>query len=83
MPRDSAQKDEIRGKFRGSNSAEKTQIPRLGSKFRGPRKTVGPNNYKLSTSMLREVSSAHGTNQWHSKSICNKVNMVIKWESLV
>src|SRR6218665_2017817 len=33
-----------RGKdeFRGSNSAEKTQIPRLGSKFRGPRKTVGP-----------------------------------------
>src|SRR6218665_1108341 len=29
-------------KFRGSNSAEKTQIPRLGSKFCGPRKTVGP-----------------------------------------
>jgi len=36
------QKDEFRGKFRGSNSAEKTQLPRLGSKFRGPRKTVGP-----------------------------------------
>ena len=35
------QKDEFRGKFRGSNSAV-TQIPRLGSKFRGPRKTVGP-----------------------------------------
>jgi len=30
--------------FRGSNSVEKTQIPRLGSKFRGPRKTVGPNH---------------------------------------
>ena len=36
------QKDKFRGKFRGSNSAEKTQILRLGSKFRGPRKTVGP-----------------------------------------
>src|SRR6218665_1909407 len=34
------QKDE----FRGSNSAEKTQIPRLGSKFRGLRKTVGPSD---------------------------------------
>ena len=36
------QKDEFRGKFPSSNSAGKTQIPRLGSKFRGPRKTVGP-----------------------------------------
>ena|SRR6218665_2325023 len=32
-------------KFRGSNSVEKTQIPRLGSKFRGPRKTVGPSDW--------------------------------------
>jgi len=38
------QKDEFRGKFRGSNSTAKTQIPRRGSKFRGPRKTVGPND---------------------------------------
>jgi len=38
------QKDEFRGKFRGSNSAAKTQIPRIGSKFRGPRKTVGPSD---------------------------------------
>src|SRR6218665_2078708 len=37
-------KDEIRGKFRGSNSAAKTQIPRLGSKFHRTRKTVGPSN---------------------------------------
>ena len=29
-------------KFRNSKSEAKTQIPRLGSKFRGPRKTVGP-----------------------------------------
>ena|SRR6218665_2666065 len=28
-------KDDFRGEFRGSNSAVKTQIPRLGSKFRG------------------------------------------------
>src|SRR6218665_37130 len=42
-------KDEFRGKKANSavNSAArlvKIQIPRLGSKFRGPRKTVGPIN---------------------------------------
>ena len=39
------QKDEFCGHFRDSNSAAKTQIPRLSSKFRGPRKTVGPTHY--------------------------------------
>jgi len=40
-------------KFRGKktnsavNSAAKTQIPQLGSKFRGPQKTVGPSNMQL------------------------------------
>jgi len=29
------------GKFRGSARLVKTKLPRLGSKFRGPRKTVG------------------------------------------
>jgi len=37
----SRQKDE----FRSSNSASKTQIPRLVSKFGRPRKTVGPTNH--------------------------------------
>ena len=36
------QKDEFRGKIPRLNFRGKTQIPRLGSKFRGPRKTVGP-----------------------------------------
>ena len=31
-------------KFPWLNSAAKTQIPRLGTKFRGPRKTVGPSD---------------------------------------
>ena len=35
LPRE---KEEFRGKFRGSKPPKKTQIPRLGSKFRGPRK---------------------------------------------
>ena len=41
------QKDEFCGKFRGSNSAAKTQILRLGSKLRGPRKTVVPTDQPL------------------------------------
>jgi len=58
MPR---KKDEYRGKFRGSisrlkpkfrgsarNSTDRLEIPRIGSKFCGPRKTVGPNNEHLS-----------------------------------
>ena len=36
------QKDEFCSKILWLNSAAKTKIPRLGSKFRGPRKTVGP-----------------------------------------
>ena len=42
-------KNEFRGTprdFRGSKP-RKTQMPRLGSKFRGPRKTVGPSDYGL------------------------------------
>src|SRR6218665_1382989 len=53
IPRNSAVKEEFRGKPAAQNSAVTqnsagTQIPRLGSKFRGPRKTVGPSNYALS-----------------------------------
>ena len=33
-----------KGEFCRLDSTVKTQIPRLVSKFRGPRKTVGPNN---------------------------------------
>ena len=42
-------KTKIRGKFCGSKSAEKTQIPRRGAKFCGPRKTVGPTDYNIDT----------------------------------
>jgi len=42
------------------NSAEKTQIPRLGAKFRGPRKTVNP-TYKLSSLWL--------VTNWHSSKV--------------
>ena len=38
-------KDEFCGKIPRKNSAEKPKIPRFGSKFRGPRKTVGPTNF--------------------------------------
>ena len=48
-------KDEIRGQFRGSTSAAKTQIPRFGSKFRGPRKTVGPNNNPQKCDISNEI----------------------------
>ena len=51
------EKEEFRGKKANSaaNSAArlvKTQIPRLGSKFRGPRKTVGHTYYQHGPSML-------------------------------
>jgi len=36
------QKDEFRGKFRSTNFVAKTQIPRLGSKFRGSAENCGP-----------------------------------------
>jgi len=38
-------KDEFRGKISRLTAAAKTQISRLGSKFRGARKTVGPTFY--------------------------------------
>src|SRR6218665_2911760 len=42
------------------NSAEKTQIPRLGSKFRGPRKTVSPtHNYCSQITSLGKKMSTH------------------------
>src|SRR6218665_3893781 len=42
-------KDEIRGQFRGSTSAAKTQIPRFGSK------TVGPNNNPQKCDISNEI----------------------------
>ena len=48
-------KGEFRGKFRGSGRLVKTQIPRLGSKFHGPRKTVGPTDYKYSMNGWSQV----------------------------
>ena len=40
--RNSVVKDEFQGKILQLNSAVKTQISRIGSKFRGLPKTVGP-----------------------------------------
>ena len=37
-------KNEFRGSIPQINFTEKTQIPWLGVKFRGPRKTVGPSD---------------------------------------
>src|SRR6218665_2036400 len=49
-------KYEFRGKIPRLNSAAKTQIPRLGAKFRGPQKTVGPTNkYVLSAYLTRRL----------------------------
>ena len=49
-------------KFRGKDSASqfhgKTHIPRLGSKFCSPRKTVGPTNLvKVSLSFVQILTS--------------------------
>ena len=51
------QKDEFRGSISRLNSAAKTQIPRLGAKFRGPQKTVGPSNLPIQ-SLLEDHSGA-------------------------
>ena len=46
-------------KFRGSIRRKKTQIPRLGAKFRGPRKTVGPIHERLSGEKTKLLTTLH------------------------
>src|SRR6218665_1945804 len=58
------QKDKFRGEIPRLKYCGKTQIPRLGSKFRGPRKTVGPTDQARLYSRLSKTTFMLNIHPW-------------------